>query len=78
MRTLIWLILGLALYWSLRELFGGRSSDTGDRAEAGEEMVKDPRCGVYLPVSAALKRRIRGNTVYFCSKECEEAYKSGV
>jgi YHS domain-containing protein len=37
-------------------------------------MVRDPQCGVYIPVTAALKRRMRGETVYFCSSECEDAY----
>jgi YHS domain-containing protein len=37
-------------------------------------MVRDPQCGVYLPLSNALKRRIKGETVYFCSRECEEEY----
>jgi YHS domain-containing protein len=35
---------------------------------------------VYLPLSSALKRRIRGENVYFCSRECEVLYnkKSGI
>ena len=75
MRALIWLMLGGALYWALRELM--RSSLPGRRDRQGggsEEMVRDPQCGVYIPLSNALKRRVRGETVYFCSSECAEAY----
>lgn len=77
MRALVWLILGVALIWALRELLGGGTPDTGNREGEGEEMVRDPQCGVYLPHSSARKRRIRGNTVYFCSRECEEEYGKG-
>ena len=75
MRALIWLILGVALFWALRELLGGGSPGTGDRKGGeSEEMVRDPQCGVYLPHSSARKRRIGGEKVYFCSRECEDAY----
>jgi len=75
LRVLIWLILGGALYWALRELLGKDSSGNGEQNGEGEEMVRDPRCGVYIPRSNALKRRVRGETVYFCSRECEEKYR---
>ena len=80
MRTLIWLILGGALYWALRELMRSGLSDHREQKGESEEMVRDPQCGVYVPLSSALKKRVEGETVYFCSRECEEAYnrKSGV
>ena len=75
MRALIWLMLGGALYWALRELMGSGTPDSRDQKVEGEEMVCDPHCGVYIPLGSALKRRVRGKTVYFCSKECEEEYR---
>jgi YHS domain-containing protein len=79
MRNLIWLILAGALYWALRELFGRGSPKHGQTKEGSEEMVRDPQCGVYVPLSSALKKRVRGETVYFCSRKCEREYgrKSG-
>jgi YHS domain-containing protein len=74
LRFLIWLLLGVALYWALRELTGSGSPDRRDVKGEGEEMVRDPQCGVYLPLSSALKRRVRGENVYFCSRECEVLY----
>jgi YHS domain-containing protein len=74
LRFLIWLLLGGALYWALRELMGSGSPGRRDQKGEGEEMVRDPQCGVYLPLSSALKRRIRGENVYFCSRECEVSY----
>ena len=79
MRALIWLLMGGALYWALRELLGSGKPDSRDQKMEGEEMVRDPRCGVYIPVGSALKRRIKGDTVYFCSRECADAYgKNGI
>ena len=74
MRILIWFGLLGALYWALRKLIGsGTPASKGQKVE-GEEMVCDPHCGVYVPLSSALKRRVRGKTVYFCSNECEVSY----
>jgi len=41
----------------------------------GEDMVKDPYCGMYVPISGAFKVSIDGKTVYFCSEECCEKYE---
>jgi YHS domain-containing protein len=64
------------LFWALRELLGSSAPRRPDSSGEGEEMVRDPRCGVYVPVSSAMKKRIKGETVYFCSKECEEGYRN--
>ncbi|MEA3486572.1 MAG: YHS domain-containing protein [Thermodesulfobacteriota bacterium] len=40
----------------------------------GEELVKDPCCGTYVPVSSAYKAVLKGKTLYFCSRECLEKY----
>jgi len=40
----------------------------------GEELVKDPYCGTYVPVSSAHKTTLNGKTLYFCSRECLEKY----
>ena len=77
MRILIWLILVGALYWALRKLMGSGTPDSREQKVEGEEMVCDPQCGVYVPLSSALKRRVEGKTVYFCSRECEVSYSKG-
>lgn len=42
----------------------------------GEELVKDPWCGTYVPLSNAYKVTKKGETFYFCSKECSEKYEA--
>jgi YHS domain-containing protein len=40
----------------------------------GEDLVEDPVCHTYIPVSQAYKQEIAGKSCYFCSKECYEDY----
>jgi uncharacterized protein len=41
-----------------------------------EDLVMDPYCNTYVPVSDAYKASINGKTVYFCSEECFNKYKA--
>ena len=43
----------------------------------GEDLVEDPVCHTYVPLSQAFKKEISGNDYYFCSKQCSEKYESG-
>ena len=39
-----------------------------------EEMVQDPVCGTWIPVSQALTANRGGETFYFCSSECRDKF----
>lgn len=39
-----------------------------------EDLVEDPVCHTYVPVSQAYKKEIAGKNYCFCSKECCEKY----
>ena len=43
----------------------------------GEDLVEDPVCHTYVPLSQAFKKEISGSDYYFCSKQCSEKYESG-
>ena len=75
LRLLIWVLLAGALYWAVRQLVGDKFEDHAHGRGGSERMVRDPRCGVYLPESEAVKRRIGGETVFFCSRKCEKEYR---
>ncbi|MDF1535397.1 MAG: PP0621 family protein [bacterium] len=77
MRILLWLIMAAALVWAVRELTGSDARSPGDDGGRGEEMVRDPVCGVYVPKSRSVSRRTVGEKVYFCSRECEKKYSAG-
>jgi YHS domain-containing protein len=42
----------------------------------GEDLIEDPYCRRYLPMSQAFMTSIDGKTVYFCSRGCCEQYLS--
>lgn len=48
-----------------------QSKSTTDR---GEELVEDPVCHTYIPLSQAYKKTISGKDYYFCSKQCSDKY----
>ena len=46
-----------------------------NRSDSGEQMVQDPQCGTYLPLSEAISANIRGKQEYFCSRKCRSQFK---
>ncbi|HEX7779674.1 MAG TPA: hypothetical protein VF424_10565 [Vicinamibacterales bacterium] len=45
-----------------------------DVERSGGTLVQDPHCGTYLPQSRALAVSSGGDTKYFCSPACRDAY----
>jgi len=43
-------------------------------ASDGEDLVEDPYCHTYIPVSNAYKASFGGETLYFCCQKCFEDY----
>jgi len=41
---------------------------------AGGELKKDPVCGTYVSTSLGVTRKVHGELVYFCSKECRDKF----
>jgi YHS domain-containing protein len=48
--------------------------DTGPTFTSGGELKKDPVCGTYVSTSLGWTRTVKGEPVYFCSKECRDKY----
>lgn len=51
-----------------------------DRAQTPEAYVgavkKDPVCGTHVDVELAVREQAGGETLYFCSENCRETYRS--
>jgi YHS domain-containing protein len=43
-------------------------------ASDGEDLVEDPYCHTYIPVSNAYKTSFGGKTLYFCCQKCFEDF----
>ena len=78
-RFLIFFILLYVIYKIIRTIKQGKqfavhSNQYKTTAVAGEELVEDPYCHTYIPISQACRKEIAGKEHYFCSKECSEEY----
>lgn len=79
---LIFALIVIYLIYRLAKRFFLPSAKQRDKfperptAIGGEDLVEDPYCHTYVPISDAYKASLNGETVYFCSKECFEKYKA--
>jgi uncharacterized protein len=78
MRILIIFFLMYLLYRLVRGAMGlkrpGPPPVRDGRGEVIDEMVQDPNCGTYVPRNDAVRRRLHGQDLYFCSETCAEEY----
>lgn len=80
MIKLLLLALLFFLGYSFFQLFFPRrrlppkGRDFSPRQTQGEPMVEDPQCGKYLPISEAIKAKVGGKEIYFCSQKCRKEY----
>jgi len=44
--------------------------------QSGGELKKDPVCGTYVSTAVSVTRKIDGQLVHFCSKECRDKYEA--
>lgn len=78
-RLVIAGIIVYVIYRFSRFLFTPAGKISKDRSGEqsrieGEDLVKDPYCGTYVPINSAYKTTMDGKTLYFCSRECLEKY----
>ena len=79
LRLIIGIVVIYLLYKLIRTGFPAVGGKTGPakikNPAAGEELVEDPECHAYVPVSQAVKIEIDGKRVCFCSQKCLEQYR---
>ncbi len=46
----------------------------GELVSAGE-LRKDPVCETYISIPSPWAKLIKGDTIYFCSKECRDKFR---
>jgi YHS domain-containing protein len=77
-RFLIFFILFYIVYKIIKSIRREKpfvvQNNNKSNAGVGEELVEDPYCHTYIPISQACKKEIAGKEHYFCSKECSEKY----
>jgi YHS domain-containing protein len=55
---------------------GKTKPDKGISRTGGEDLVEDPFCHTYIPISHAFRVSIDGTTLYFCSQKCVDRYRA--
>ena len=79
-RFVLFSILITLVVRSVLRPFGGivqGASGTSDRPAAppATRMVKDPVCGTYVVPTKALAATRGGETAFFCSPQCQQAWQ---
>ena len=78
-RFILFSILLTLVVRSVMRLFAGivEGATGAPRAKVtpGTRMVKDPVCGTYVVQAQALTATRQGETAWFCSPECREAWQ---
>jgi YHS domain-containing protein len=79
LRLIIGIVVSYLLYRLIRKGFprvAGKTAQPNIKSPAaGEELVEDPECHAYVPLSQALPLMIDGRKAYFCSQKCLEQYR---
>lgn len=80
MRLIVFAILVYLLYrlfksWGTRQMTRAhRDRSPGPYGEVDDVMVKDPQCGAYFPRRKAIRARVDGEELAFCSEQCRDKY----
>lgn len=72
--VLIYLLYKIVKFFRAAKAVGKDNRQFKSTQAVGEDLVEDPACHTYIPVSQAYKTEIAGKNYYFCSKECCEGY----
>ena len=78
--VLLLILLVVRAGWRLLEgvvqgAVGGKGGGARRVPQTGTRMVKDPVCGTYVVQSKALSASSGGETAWFCSSECQQAWR---
>jgi len=78
-RLFLWLIFGFLAYTAVQAVkqhLLKPPPPPPEKTARGEEMIKDPECGTYVPKNDAIHARVKGRNHYFCSTTCRDKYQS--
>jgi uncharacterized protein len=79
LRVLV-ILLGIFIIYKIfsmirrQRLGASRKSQIKSNSVKGEDLVEDPVCHTYVPVSQAYRKEIDGKDYFFCSGECCEKF----
>ena len=74
-RILVLIGLGLIAYSVYRRMVAPHKKDRATREdERLGRLMQDPQCGVWVDGKAAIRRKVAGGELFFCSEDCADAH----
>jgi YHS domain-containing protein len=75
-RFLIFAGVALLVYLIFKRVIAAplRARQEREEDERLARLVQDPQCGVYVDSADAVRRKVPGGQLFFCSKACAKAY----
>jgi YHS domain-containing protein len=82
LKYLFWLLViswGVAILQKIvgKMAYGSKGSEPGagvPTTASNQKLVRDPICGMHVAEGLALPLRHAGETLHFCSKECQDKF----
>lgn len=79
-RLLLISSLLVLLYYLVRRAIRNMKQDSRavslqESQAAGNQMIQDPVCRVFIPRDNAVREKIGGQTYYFCSRSCADTFQ---
>ena len=72
--TLIYLLYKIIVKVNQHKTEINENMQCKSKSPSGEDLIEDPVCHTYVPVSQSYKKEISGKDYYFCSKQCSDQY----
>ena len=78
-RILVLVGLAIVAYSIFRRFIAmpGRNENPNRADDRLGRLVQDPQCGVWVDGKEAVRRKVPGGELFFCSKECAQAHLEG-
>jgi YHS domain-containing protein len=75
-RLLFFGAIALLVYILYKRVIAGplRARQEREEEERLGRLVQDPQCHVYVDSREAVRRKVPGGELYFCSRACAKAY----
>jgi len=67
--------VGYSFFQALFPSAAKKQKKRDNSTQQGEQMVLDPQCGTYVPLSESFQANIRGQQYNFCSRKCRTEFK---
>lgn len=76
-RILIIVLGGLLAYSVFKRMlaWSGRAAASQEDERLGR-LLQDPQCGIYVDGQEAVRRKVKGGDLFFCSEKCAKEFMS--